>query len=116
MGDRGRLHAHHAPYRCRAGHAHHHPAHRQRDHRHAEDHLAGHRRAVHRLELQFATNAIANRIMQADSAASRGLLLVPASVITSILMVAAVRLEAHFGKGFDARPVGTKARADAIAG
>ena len=44
------------------------------------------------LELQFATNAIANRIYK------------------PILMVVQSRLEAHFGKGFDARPVGTKGK------
>ena len=31
-------------------------------------------------------------------------------LITSILMVVQSRLEAHFGKGFNARPVGTKGK------
>ncbi|MDU1020254.1 MAG: amino acid ABC transporter permease [Bifidobacterium breve] len=35
---------------------------------------------------------------------------VPFLLITSILMVCQSRLEAHFGKGFDARPVGTKGK------
>ena len=58
------------------------------------------------LELQFATNAIANRIYKPIP-----LLIVACFwylLITSILMVC--RLEAHFGKGFDARPVGTKGK------
>lgn len=75
-------HAHHAPHRAAAGHAHHHPAHRQRDHRHAEDYLAGHRRAVH------PRTAVCHQrhrqpYLQADSAASRGLLLVPADHLHS---------------------------------
>lgn len=60
------------------------------------------------LELQFATNAIANRIYKPIP-----LLLVACFwylLITSILMVVQSRLEAHFGKGFDARPVGTKGK------
>lgn len=60
------------------------------------------------LELQFATNAIANRIYKPIP-----LLIVACFwylLITSILMVCQSRLEAHFGKGFDARPVGTKGK------
>ena len=60
------------------------------------------------LELQFATNAIANRIYKPIP-----LLLVACFwylLITSILMVVQSRLEAHFGKGFNARPVGTKGK------
>ena len=52
------------------------------------------------LELQFATNAIANRIYKPIP-----LLLVACFwylLITSILMVVQSRLEAHFGKGFNA--------------
>ncbi len=55
------------------------------------------------LELQFATNAIANRIYKPIP-----LLLVACFwylLITSILMVVQSRLEAHFGKGFDALDV-----------
>lgn len=57
------------------------------------------------LELQFATNAIANRIYKPIP------LLVVACiwylVITSILMLIQSRLEKHFGKGFEARSIGT---------
>ena len=56
----------------------------------------------------FATNAIANRIYKPIP-----LLLVACFwylLITSILMVVQSRLEAHFGKGFNARPVGTKGK------
>lgn len=55
------------------------------------------------LELQFATNAIANRIYKPIP-----LLLVACIwylLITSILMVAQSRLEKHFGKGFEARSI-----------
>ena len=66
------------------------------------------------LELQFATNAIANRIYKPIP-----LLLVACFwylLITSILMVVQSRLEAHFGKGFDARPVGTKGKQTPLPG
>lgn len=58
-----------------AGHAHHHPADRQRVHRHAEDHVACQRRAVH------AGTAVRHHgdrdpSVQADSAADRGVHLV----------------------------------------
>lgn len=60
------------------------------------------------LELQFATNAVANRIYQPIP------LLVVASiwylVITSILMVLQTLLEKHFGKGFEARDIVRHAR------
>ena len=60
------------------------------------------------LELQYATNAIANRIYKPIP------LLIVASVwyllITSIFMVIQSMLEKHFGKGFEARPVGTKGK------
>lgn len=53
------------------------------------------------LELQFATNAVANRIYKPIP------LLIVASVwylvITSVLMVLQVMLEKHFGKGFEAK-------------
>lgn len=65
------------------------------------------------LELQFATNAIANRIYKPIP-----LLLVACFwylLITSILMVVQSRLEAHFGKGFDADRWAPR-QADAIAG
>jgi polar amino acid transport system permease protein len=55
------------------------------------------------LELQFATNAIANRIYKPIP-----LLLVACVwylLITSILMVGQAYLERHFGKGFDQRRV-----------
>ena len=55
------------------------------------------------LELQFATNAIASRIYKPIP-----LLLVACIwylLITSILMIAQSRLEKHFGKGFEARPI-----------
>ena len=55
------------------------------------------------LELQFATNAIANRIYKPIP------LLLVACIwylfITSILMVIQSRLEKHFGKGFEARSI-----------
>lgn len=56
------------------------PPHRQRDHRHAEDHLAGHRRAVH------PRTAVCHQrhrqpYLQADSTADRGLLLVSADYL-----------------------------------
>lgn len=57
------------------------------------------------LELQFATNAIANRIYKPIP-----LLIVACIwylVITSILMLIQSRLEKHFGKGFEARSIGT---------
>ncbi|EFA22585.1 ABC transporter, permease protein [Bifidobacterium gallicum DSM 20093 = LMG 11596] len=60
------------------------------------------------LELQFATNAIANRIYKPIP-----LLLVAAIwylFITSIMMVLQSRLEKHFGKGYEARPVGSSAK------
>ena len=66
------------------------------------------------LELQFATNAIANRYHKPIP-----LLLVACFwylLITSILMVVQSRLEAHFGKGFDARPVGTKGKQTPLPG
>ena len=55
------------------------------------------------LELQFATNAIANRIYKPIP-----LLLVASIwylVITSVLMVLQSMLEKHFGKGFEARDI-----------
>jgi polar amino acid transport system permease protein len=61
------------------------------------------------LELQFA-----NRIYKPIP-----LLLVACFwylLITSILMVVQSRLEAHFGKGFDARPVGTKGKQTPLPG
>jgi polar amino acid transport system permease protein len=60
------------------------------------------------LELQFATNAIANRIYKPIP-----LLIVACFwylLITSILMIFQSRLEKHFGKGFDARPMGTRGK------
>ena len=56
------------------------------------------------LELQFATNAIANRIYKPIP-----LLLVACIwylVITTVLMIAQSQLERHFGKGFNPRPIG----------
>lgn len=58
------------------------------------------------LELQFATNAIANRIYKPIP-----LLIVACIwylVITTILMIGQSYLERHFGRGFDARPVGPR--------
>ena len=52
------------------------------------------------LELQFATNVACFWYL----------------LITSILMVVQSRLEAHFGKGFDARPVGTKGKQTPLPG
>lgn len=60
------------------------------------------------LELQFATDAIANRIYKPIP-----LLIVACFwylLITSILMVIQARLEQHFGKGFDVRPIGARAK------
>ena len=58
------------------------------------------------LELQFATNAIANRIYKTIP------LLIVASiwylVITSVLMIVQAQLEKHYGKGFDSRPLSSK--------
>lgn len=55
------------------------------------------------LELQFATNAIANRIYKTIP------LLIVASIwyliITTVLMVVQARIEKHYGKGFDSRPL-----------
>ncbi len=66
------------------------------------------------LELQYATNAIANRIYKPIP------LLIVASVwyllITSIFMVIQSMLEKHFGKGFEARPVGTKGKQTPLPG
>ena len=66
------------------------------------------------LELQFATNAIANRIYKPIP------LLIVACIwyllITSIMMVIQSRLEAHFGKGFDARPAGPKGQQTPLPG
>ena len=61
------------------------------------------------LELQFATNAIANRIYKPIP-----LLLV--ACFWYLLMVIQSRLEKHFGKGFDARPVGTKGKQTPLPG
>lgn len=58
------------------------------------------------LELQFATNAIANRIYKTIP-----LLIVACIwylVITSILMVIQAQLEKHYGRGFDSRPLAGK--------
>ena len=60
------------------------------------------------LDLQFATNAIANRIYKPIP-----LLIVACFwylVITSVLMVIQAQLERHFGKGFDARPTGARGK------
>lgn len=58
------------------------------------------------LELQFATNAIANRIYKPIP------LLIVACIwyliITTILMIIQSQLERYFGKGFDQRVIGTK--------
>ncbi|MCI1936247.1 MAG: amino acid ABC transporter permease [Bifidobacteriaceae bacterium] len=57
------------------------------------------------LELQYATDAIANRIYKPIP-----LLLVACIwylVITTVLMVLQSRLEKHFGKGFEQRPLGS---------
>lgn len=66
------------------------------------------------LELQYATNAIANRLYKPIP------LLIVASVwyllITSIFMVIQSMLEKHFGKGFEARPVGTKGKKTPLPG
>ena len=66
------------------------------------------------LDLQFATNAIANRIYKPIP-----LLIVACFwylLITSILMVIQSRLEKHFGKGFEARPIGTKGKQPPLPG
>ena len=66
------------------------------------------------LELQFATNAIANRIYKPIP-----LLIVACFwylLITSILMVVQSRLEKHFGKGFDARPTGSRGKRPPLPG
>ena len=60
------------------------------------------------LELQFATNAVANRIYKPIP-----LLLVACIwylVITTILMMLQSQLEKHFGKGFDQHAVGVKGK------
>jgi polar amino acid transport system permease protein len=66
------------------------------------------------LELQFATNAIANRIYKPIP------LLIVACIwyllITSILMVGQAHLERHFGKGFDQRTVGTAGKQPPLPG
>ncbi|OZG58866.1 ABC transporter permease [Bifidobacterium tissieri] len=66
------------------------------------------------LDLQFATNAIANRIYKPIP-----LLIVACFwylLITSILMIIQSRLEKHFGKGFEARPIGTKGKQPPLPG
>ncbi|NEG69478.1 amino acid ABC transporter permease [Bifidobacterium choloepi] len=66
------------------------------------------------LELQFATNAIANRIYKPIP-----LLIVAGAwylLITSIFMIIQSRLEKHFGKGFQARPIGTKGKQPPLPG
>lgn len=66
------------------------------------------------LELQFATNAIANRIYKPIP-----LLLVACIwylVITTVLMMLQSRLEHHFGKGFDARAMGSKGKQPPLPG
>ena len=66
------------------------------------------------LDLQFATNAIANRIYKPIP-----LLIVACFwylLITSILMVIQSRLEKYFGKGFEARPIGTKGKQTPLPG
>lgn len=66
------------------------------------------------LELQFATGAIANRIYKPIP-----LLLVACFwylLITSILMVVQSRIEKHFGKGFDARAMGTRGKQPPLPG
>jgi polar amino acid transport system permease protein len=66
------------------------------------------------LELQFATNAIANRIYKPIP-----LLLVACIwylIITTVLMFAQSRLERHFGKGFDARAMGSKGKQPPLPG
>lgn len=60
------------------------------------------------LELQFATDTIANRIYKPIP-----LLLVACIwylLITSLLMVVQARLEQYFGKGFSPRPIGTRGK------
>ena len=60
------------------------------------------------LDLQYMTNAIANRTYKPIP------LLIVACIwyllITSIMMVLQSQLEKHFGKGFNARPVGVKGK------
>lgn len=66
------------------------------------------------LELQFATNAVANRIYKPIP-----LLIVACIwylVITTILMVGQWQLEKHFGKGFDQRVVGSKGKQPPLPG
>ncbi|MBW3088469.1 amino acid ABC transporter permease [Bifidobacterium sp. 82T24] len=66
------------------------------------------------LDLQFATNAIANRIYKPIP-----LLIVACFwylLITSILMVIQSRLEKYFGKGFEARPIGPKGQQTPLPG
>lgn len=60
------------------------------------------------LDLQFQTNAIANRTYKPIP-----LLIVACIwylVITSVMMLLQQQLERHFGRGFDARPAGTRGR------
>ena len=66
------------------------------------------------LELQFATTAIATRLYKPIP-----LLIVACIwylVITSILMVIQSKLEKHFGKGFDARPAGSRGKRTPLPG
>ena len=60
------------------------------------------------LDLQFATNAIANRLYKPIP------LLLVACIwylfITSVMMILQAQLEKHFGKGFNARPAGAKGK------
>ncbi|MCI1832374.1 MAG: amino acid ABC transporter permease [Bifidobacterium sp.] len=66
------------------------------------------------LELQFATDAIANRIYKPIP-----LLIVACIwylVITTLLMIVQSRLERHFGKGFNQRAIGTRGKQPTLPG
>ena len=85
-----------APDGAAAGDAGDHPADRQRGDQHAEDHVAGHRGAVHST-CTARTREIAAREFQPIP-----LLLVAAAwylVVTSVLMVGQYYLERYFSRG-----------------
>ena len=87
-----------APYGAPAGDAGDHPADRQRGHQHAEDHIAGHRRAVHVRPIQHCHPRDRRARVRARS---RSLLVAAAwyLAVTSILMVGQYYLERHYSRG-----------------
>ena len=90
---------HHAPHRAAPGDARHHPADGQRDHLHAQDHVARRGHLRHRSDDRYPAGLLAE--LQDDPAAAGGQHLV--SRLTSIMSIGQYYLERHFGRGFGAR-------------